>query len=299
MRVLHLGQRKTGSTWLQSGALAAQKAGVLRYTHRALLEASKDVEGKKIDPSQYDAIAAALPQDSALPDFASLETLITIDQAALAAAVHKVWPDVRILVTTRGPLGYLRSSFNNYALNGGTGTADGFARRFKRHMARSHDLDGIAAAWERELGPGRISFVPFELLRSSQVDYVASIETVLGMPIAAYLPNEPRHPSPPPRYLAMLREVNALLEDQAPDILKHKAWIRFVRTAVAGVAHSADVVLRDKNLAGDKPKPDKLPDLPDGLLQALAGRMTVLRSLPLYQPYLSLYGLAPEATAAK
>lgn len=297
MRVLHLGQRKTGSTWLQSGALAAQKAGVLRYTHRALLEASKDVEGKKIDPSQYDAIAAALPQDSALPDFASLETLITIDQAALAAAVHKVWPDVRILVTTRGPLGYLRSSFNNYALNGGTGTAATFARRFRRHMVRSHDLDGIAAAWERELGPGRISFVPFELLRSSQADYVAAIEAVLGMPIAAYLPNEPRHPSPPPRYLAMLRKINQQIGEDAPAVQESKYWKRFLKIANAAVALSPHVVAAADDSDPKARKAEKLPDLPEGTLEELSARMTVLKDLPLYQPYLSLYGLAPEAAA--
>lgn len=296
MRVLHIGQRKTGSTWLQAGAGVADKAGVLRYCHRALMDASAGLDMRSSNRAQFEAVASALPRETGRPVFASLETLVTLDQTILATAVQQVWPDAQVLVTTRGPLGYLRSSFNNHAINGGTSTADAFAKRFGRHMLRSHDLDGIAAAWDKAFGPGRITFVPFELLRDSQETYLATIGKIVGVSLAEHMPNEARHPSPPPRYLAMLREINALIEKEAPAVLKSKIWSRFVKTANAAVALAPQVGALAEDNKREPRKAEKLPDLPEGMLASLAKRMAVLRDLPQYQPYLAHYGLAPEGT---
>lgn len=295
MRLLHIGQRKTGSTWLQAGAGQAAEAGVLNYCHEAILTASRGVDRKAANKAIYDVVVAALPKTTALPVFASLETLITLNQKLLAVAVKQAWPDAKILVTTRAPLGYLRSSYNNHAINGGTGGARQFANRFRRHMLLSHNLDATAKIWTDTLGPDRITFLPFELLRGNQAAYVDFVSDLLGVKLADHMPKEARHPSPPPRFLTMLREVNGLLEEEAPDILRNKAWIRFVKTAIAGVAHSSSIVMPITNASDTERGADRLPDLPSGFLQQLATRMTILRSLPLYAPYLAEYGLEGQS----
>lgn len=299
MRVLHIGQRKTGTSWLQAGAKVAADAGVLRYSHRSLIDTSEErTRARKMATSEYCTIADALPTETDLPVFASLETLITLDQPTLAAEVARVWPDAQILVTTRGPQGYMQSSFNNLALNGGTTSPMVFARRFRRHMMLSHNLDQVVAAWTAALGPGRITFVPFELLRTTPDTFVDSVEALIGTSLRPYLSAHARHPSPPPAHLALLRELNAELAQEAPGFASSKVWNRFVKatTLAVALAHKAGLLAGQSDESPRKPSP--LPELPDGTLDALAAQMTVLRNMPLYQPFLPLYGLTPATATA-
>lgn len=290
-RVLHIGQRKTGTTWLQYGVQRAAEAGALSLQHWDISKWCRTVTWKSATDENYDALAALLPTETTRPAFATCEGLMVHDPARLASAVCKVWPDVHVLVTTRAPQDYLVSSFNNASMSG-HGDVASFVTRFSRgHMARSHDLDGVLKGFGDAAGADHVHFLPYEMLRDDRASYVDRIENLLGAPLGEYLPEDKINASPPPVYLALARRVNALIDEQSPEILKSVDWLNFMRVAnfSAGNARGLDQYFADYFTSGAKIS-DALPRLDVAAASRLASRMTVLGTLPDYKPYLARYG---------
>lgn len=292
-RILHIGQRKTGTTWLQYGAQRAAEAGRIAFEQWAIAKWSRDVKWKNATDADYARLAEALPLDKTDGTvFASCEGLIVHDPARLAATVLSRWPDATLLVTTRAPQDYLMSSFNNNSMGEGGSAAD-FAVRFARsHMRRSHDLDGVAEAFGRE----RVRFLPYELLRDDREGYLDRLEALFGAEMRAFFPQEKLNASPPVAYLILAREVNRMIEERAPEVFETAEWRNFMRMAnfSAGVAKGLDTYFADFLRGGYLPS-DAIPLLDAETEKRLAARMTVLADLPDYRPYLPRYGLALAA----
>lgn len=297
-RILHIGQRKTGTTWLQFGAQQASEAGALAYDHWRLAAWAKPLTWKSATDADYATLAGILPSDEQRPAFASLEALIMHDPTRMAEAVRKVWPDAQILVTTRAPRDYLLSSFNNNSMSEG-GEAASFAERFgRRHMRRSHDLDGVARGYGEAFGADRVHFLPYELLRDDKAAYVARLESLLGVSMSEHLPQDRLNASPPTPYLFLLRRINAMLERRAPDVLESADWQNFIYIANygAGSAPNLDAYAAEY-LQGHSGVTDALPRLSLEVEKAIAGQMRILAGLPLYAPYLRAYGVTAQGSA--
>jgi hypothetical protein len=289
-RLLHIGQRKTATTWVQQAAENAAAAGHLTFCHWELAKWLRGLGPDKSAPSQeaLDALAGLLPQDRTRPCFASLEGMVAFDPAALAASVRRVWPDVHVLVTTRGPQAYLTSSFNNSSFRSGV-PAQKFAAVFSRgHMVKAFSLD----AWAAVMGAGRISFLPYEMLVADQAGWLARVSGLLGTDLAPFAPPLPVNVSPPAEYLLLQRRVVARLAAEAPGVLESRDWADFMRMAnfsagsAAGLTEYFASYFRAHPLGrGD------MPQLDDAALVRLAAGMTVLAGLPDYAPYLVRYGL--------
>ncbi|AXI47997.1 hypothetical protein C1J03_19525 [Sulfitobacter sp. SK012] len=293
-RVLHIGQRKTGTTWLQQTAEDAARAGVLTYEHWDLTAALKGATWKTITDAQLTDAFATLPCDTPLPCLASCEDLMVHDFPRLAMALGHVWPTAKVLVTTRSPQGYLTSSFNNDSFTKGQPAAE-FTRRFSlHHMPRVFDLNGAATAF----GPQKTHFLPYELLRADPATYLDQISTLLNVDLSPYAPQSALNVSPPPTFLILQRKINAMIETQAPEILKTPEWAQFKLMANFS-AGSADGLGQffDRFFAENPVADSDMPQLPDDILAVLSSQMTVLQDAPLYHDFLPLYGL-PAATAS-
>lgn len=297
-RILHIGQRKTGTTWLQFGAQQACEAGALAYEHWRLAAWAKSLTWRSASDADYATLAGMLPGDEGKPALASLEALIMHDPSRMAEAVRKVWPDAQILVTTRAPRDYLLSSFNNNSMSE-SGEAANFAERFgRRHMRRSHDLDGVARGYGQVFGADRVHFLPYELLRDDRAAYVARLESLLGVSLDERLPQDRLNASPPAPYLFLLRRINAMLERRAPEIIESADWKNFVYIANygAGSAPNLDAYAAEY-LQGHSEVSDALPRLSAKAAKAIAGQMTVLAGLPVYEPFRRSYGVIAQGPA--
>lgn len=292
-RVLHIGQRKTATSWLQQAASRAREAGVVAAEHGKLVAWTREARANVASDADYAAMAAVLPDHPTLPAFASSETLIAYDPKRMAEAVARRWPDAQILVTTRAPQDYVLSSFHNNSIRGHEHAAS-YARRLSRnHMRRSHDLDGVAAAYGEVFGAGAVHFLPFELLRDDKAAYVSRLEALMGFQIGAFLADAKRNASPPPAFLVIARSVNALVAEEAPHVLETMEWTNFMRFASVAAAHSRGDLEEfcDGFLRNSRKVAEALPRLDRETQQRIAGRMRVVEQLPDYQPYLKRYGL--------
>lgn len=290
-RILHVGQRKTGTTWLQRSAGRAAKAGRLLLAHKKLVLWSRSASSRVAQSADYDRLAAVLPDQTKLPVLASCETLIVYDPAQMAAAVGRRWPDAHVLVTTRAPQDYLLSSFRNNSASGYEEPAE-FARRFSEgHMSRSHDLDGLARSYAEALGSDRVHFLPYELLRDDRDAYIDRLEAVIGVKLREFLLETKVNASAPMAFLLMARRVNALVGAKDPDILRTKDWVTFMRFGEMAASQAPGMEEAYSNfIRGNTIASDALPRLNRSMLSGLVKRMSVLRGLEAYQPYLERYG---------
>jgi len=291
-RVLHIGQRKTGTSWLQLGFHAATLAGRMFDVSSDVKQWTLSTNWRSATAANFARLSAILPAATDRPSVASCEGLIVYDPTALAEAVAVQWPDAQILVTTRAPQDYVLSSFRNDSFTG-HGHAKLFADRFaKRHMMRSHNLDGVASAFGAVFGTDHVHFLPYELLRNDPDAFVSEVENVCQSPLADFLDQTSRNSSPPQAYLFLSRHINAILADGAPDILKSPEWRAFMRLSSLAASTAPGMEERSARFVTAFGVATTLPQISRDDAATLSGRMTVLRNLPRYRPYLERYGLA-------
>ena len=298
-RVFHIGQRKTGSTWLQRGARDAALAGKIHSEHGELLKWSRSVAWNAATDADYAAMAELLPGDGSRPAFASCETLIMYDPARMAAAVARRWPDAEILVTTRAPQDYLLSSFGNDSTVGFEDAA-AYARRLTRkHMRRSHDLDRVAAGYGAVFGADRVRFLPYEMLRDDRDGYADRIEALVGGDLRSFLSETKVNASPPAAFLIMQRRINALVGEEAPHLLESRDWTSFMRLSRMAAEEAKGAEAEFSRFVQQSPRAsDAFPKVDPEAGAALAALMTTLKDRPLYAPYLGRYGLIEEPVGA-
>lgn len=300
-RVLHIGQRKTGTTWIQHATSLAAKEGLLIAGNKRLTEWSREVKRSAATDEDYETMASELPVDDALPCFASCEHLIVYDAERMAAAVKRHWPEAHILITTRGPQEYLMSSFRNASTSGFEDGAEYAERMATRHLPRTHDLDTVVAAYRAAFGTEQVHLLPFELLRDDRDGYITRLETIVGAPIRAHLTDTKANASPPSSFLLMARRINALVGEESKRILKSDDWITFMRFAAMAAAEAKGMEAAYSNyLRSSSRATEALPTLDWKAMRRLAKKMTVLLTLEDYQPYLRRYGFRdPEQDAAE
>jgi hypothetical protein len=303
-RILHIGQRKTGTTYLQAMLRAAERSGLIHHAHGELGEARKGGSDRSdrsdrsdsFDLARLTEIVRAVPSGDR-PSIVSCEPLIAARPMPMAKALHAAWPDATILITTRAPLGYLVSAYFSSIRTGNVKSPKDFGTSFPRkQMMRTHDLDAIVAAYRSTFGDDRVTLLPYEALKNDPAFYARQVGRLLGVDLMPFKDTPIPNPSPPARFLSLLRDVNEVVKSTAPGLLENRKWKRFVAIAsraVAAAPESLDPPSR-KPQAADV----SAPEMPEGMLERLASRMTILRSLPLYQPYLHLYGLAPAEADA-
>lgn len=295
-RILHIGQRKTGTTTLQKAGQDAAADGKIAFMHWELAELLDGKQPGTFNADDFEALGKRLGTVTDRPSLSSLELLVSLDPDEMARTTAAQWPDAKILITTRAPQSYLRSSLNNESFAGHRSLTN-FARGFARaHMLPAFAFDRIVAAYEAHLGAGAVTLLPYELLCADRPRYLAALNDLFGFDIGAYFPKQMLNASPPAEFIALSRQLNALLTDHAPDVLKTKVWMTFKRMAnfSAGAPNPELRAYFADYFAAHPIEMDPEPELPPETLEELAEGMQCLRDLPLYRPYLADYGLGDQ-----
>ena len=130
-QVIHIGQRKTATTWLQSIMRTASDATrsfeLVHGQARAWTSANSHLPASKVD---WDALTPFMAQWADRNAFVSMESLISFDHEHMARALARALPHAHVLVTTRSPAGYLRSAVSHAIRSGRRVTPKKFARNF-------------------------------------------------------------------------------------------------------------------------------------------------------------------------
>lgn len=292
-RVLHIGQRKTATTWLQGLANRAQEAGQLKFEHDALARCFRGKNRETFASSDYDEFASLLPSSADAPCFASLESLIMRDPREVARAVGEVWPDAKILITTRAPASYLKSSYASNTLAGGQTSSEKWVKRYSEvHMCQSHNLNLAYEVYSSAFGKENIFFLPFELLRDKSEVYIKRVSAIVGVDLSQFTKEERTNSSPPSIYLFLQRRLSAKIAKHAPEVLNSAEWHSFVRAANHAARSSVHIERYITTLTEHRPElKGNIPDLPAEALNALGTNMTILREFPVYRRYADIYGL--------
>jgi hypothetical protein len=297
-QIVHIGQRKTGSTWLQEIFHIAHAAGEMAYERDDLWRWHRKHDWKTATDDDYDELSEICARYVGKTAVLSLEGLSMRPPERILNAVAKGLPEAKILMATRNPLGYLVSSFSNSIISGGTKDVDAFADKFAGHLKRSHNLIGWEAAADAAFGGGQIRFVPYEMLADKPRAYLAKISAFVGVDFEPYRIETNRNATPPGAVLELMRRVNAALEEEPHRLSRMREWnaMKYVLTNATGYATELHGFFERYLEHFDMSF--KLDALPPKLQKVTRPLMEPIRTLPLYKPYLGRYGLDKVETIA-
>ena len=289
-QIVHIGQRKTGSTWLQEIFREAALAGQFAYEREDLWRWHRKHDWKTATPGDYaeltDILAAYHGQNAVI----SLEGLSMRPPEAVIEAVKAGLPDAIILMVTRNPKDYLVSSFNNSIISGKIENIEAFADKFAGHLKRSHDLVGWKAACDTQLGENRIRFVPYEMLGDDPHAFLREISDIIGVDLSPFFIETNRNASPPDAVLELLRRINISLHETPHPLSDMREWnaLRYVLTNATGYATELHGFFNRYLEHFDVTF--EMPEMPEKLRKLTLPRMKLLRPRALYAPYLECYG---------
>lgn len=296
-KIFHIGQRKTGTTWLQEVLTDAAEKEDFTFCFTPLVRWWQEQQDnvRQESGADYDALKEIFRSHLDERVFFTMENLIQIDHAFLVNLIYEVCPDAIILVTTRSPKGYLQSSLFNALIGGNMREIERFYENFpRRHMIRTHDLLGLKNAIKARFGSNQLRLLPYELLRDSPDEHLRVVSRLLGVDVTPYKKATRRNASPNPAILQLTYSMNEKLRQTAPDILASDEWRVFKHLALNAAAHAEELQQQfDQHLIN---KEFSVPEakLPDDVLAKMPTMLKPLASHNLYQSYLEEYGLTAD-----
>ncbi len=298
-QIVHIGLKKTGTTWLQDILLKASADGLIGAMPFENWRAFRTAHPwKNAGPDDFDALAELLAPFKDKPAILSWELMHHYDWQSLDEAIARALPEAIILVTTRGPESFLQSNYNNAVINGFSGQTNTFSRQFQKSLLKTHDFCRMAEEFERHSNDGRLVFLPFEMLADKPRKYLKCISDLVGIDLSAYFARRSLNASPPADLLDLLKKVSAKLDDEQSGLLDTREWYLFKYMAMhaAGYAEELQDYFR-RNAAADGIELDNtLPTVSDDMKARLADRMSILSDLKVFNEYRSLYYLLEGET---
>ena len=291
---VHIGLMKAASTTLQS--VAGQTEGLFfPPTHEVFAwqsRAKRDGFDEAL-PDFLKFAEAARQFDG--PALISQESLSTLSGNRLAKVLAEQLPGCRVFIISRNPVDWVMSSYRKSVRHGYAGTIADFVDERRDRLVRKFEFDRIARTYGKYGIP--VEFIPFELLVEDQGRFFALIERIVGMPLATSKLQASANITPPHEVLEMLRAANALLQ---AIFAKHdrKAALEYKKTLYRWTTNlnalDADTVARlmpHFNIMSKEEAREELEAHGGTLLAAAAPRMSVLGTIPEYEPFLRQYGL--------
>lgn len=297
-QIVHIGQRKTGSTWLQEIFHITHAAGEMAYERDDLWRWHRKHDWKTATDEDYDELSEICAGYAGQTAVLSLEGLSMRPPERVLQAVAKGLPDAKVLMVTRNPRDYLVSSFSNSIISGSTKDVDTFASSFAGHLKRSHNLTGWKAAADAAFGEGQIGFVPYEMLADAPRAYLANISAFVGVDFEPYRIETNRNATPPGAVLELLRRLNTSLEEEPHRISSLREWNAMKYVLMNATGYATELHGFFERYLAHFDTTFKLDELPPKLQNLTRPLMAPLLGLPLYQPYLERYGLDKVEVAA-
>ena len=290
-QIVHIGQRKTGSTWLQEIFLIAHAAGEMAYERDDLWRWHRKHDWKTATDEDYDELSEICARYAGKAAVLSLEGLSMRPPERVMNAVAKGLPKAKILMATRNPRDYLVSSFSNSIISGGTKDVDAFADKFAGHLKRSHNLTGWQAATNEAFGGRKIRFVPYEMLADKPRAYLAKISAFVDVDFEPYRIETNRNSTPPGAVLELMRRMNTALEEEPHRLSRMREWNAMKYVLMNATSYATELHGFFERYLEHFDMTFKLDALPPKLQKVTKPLMAPLVELPMYKPYLAAYGL--------
>lgn len=291
-QVIHIGLKKTGTTWLQALLLRAAADGAIAAAPLEKWISFREAHPKHTaDTDSFQALGTWLSEYRNQPAFLSWENLYQYDGRSLDATIADALPGATILITTRGPEGYLQSLYNNAIINGYTELPDDFAKNISNRLLRSHNFSKLVSEFSIHHAENRLVFLPYEMLETRPRKYLKHVSELVGVDLSPWFEHRKLNVSPKPEWLELLRRISEKLESENSTILDTPEWklLRFVYSHSNGSAkHQHDFFLRHAAMSDIKLDQEK-PRLPADINGRLSDMMSPLKSIPHYGDYLDTY----------
>jgi hypothetical protein len=289
-QVIHIGQRKTGTTWLQGTLLkAAEATAAFIVVHKELKSWTHANSRKPTPEVDWKGLSQTVAQWRGQNVVVSLESLISFDHQRMAEALAETMPHATILVTTRAPGDRIQSDYSHSLRIGRLIKPDRFVEKALRsRRARSNDLRSAAEAFGARFAAG-IRFLPFELLRDNETAYLDEMTALCGVDLHPYRVIV-RNARPPDLYLALVQRVSEQISRLDPNWAHSKECKALLQIAGHSTAYAKEFWPHwEKKLAGFALEFENA-EMPATLLAEFATLNEPVRDLPVYQPYLRDYG---------
>lgn len=298
--LIHIGYPKAGSTFLQRWfalhpAFHFNPGGLGGYHTVYEIARPSDATYKYYVTSSESLSAPSksagrvnLTHGGAEPytDIRDLET-----QAKVCEILKTLFPNSRILITTRGFKSKILSGYSQYVKTGGREHLNVMCQRIMNHLEKAdfnyYDVNSLLRLYSEAFGEENLVVLPYELLRDDQEKFIAVLEERLGVEHAEVKIGRV-NPSLSPEemywYPLISRAVSAVASKFGTRAFRkiytwyiHQIRAKKLRAPVKVVAR----VWPDKRITKD--------DFPDELLLHLVGKATLLKKDPLYAPYSKEY----------
>ncbi|MDO9395263.1 MAG: hypothetical protein Q7T71_01815 [Herbiconiux sp.] len=238
---LHIGQPKTGTTYLQdilwTNQAALRRGGLVLpgSGHREHLWAALDVQQRKglaaRNPRAPGTFERLCREIDAVPDGDVLLTHeffcgATASQAR--AAVDRLRADeVHVVVTARHAAGLLAAGWQEMVKNGGTRDVRQVAKApaGSEFSWQTWDLGGVLERWGTAVPPERLHVLPVPGSGATPDQLWLSFASVLGIDADLPRPDRAANPSLGPVEVELLRRINRYLGDFATPFDRGE-WIR-------------------------------------------------------------------------
>ena len=292
-QLVHIGQRKTGTTWLQGTlAAAATRTGTFSFQHESVKAWTRANSRKAAEDADWKGLTALLSEWRDKNVSVSLEALISFDHERMSAALVEALPRAIVLVTTRSPTGRMQSGYAHVIRAGHPMRPEKYIRKFlESRKARSNDLKAVAGAYGKAFGRELVRFVPYELLRDDQPAFLDEVSRLCGVHLGDYVVAM-RNPRPPDFYLALLRRVGEQLSALDRDWADSEECKTFLKISSHSTAFAKELWGSWERRLAELKLTFERPELPPEALAEFNELNSPLRDLPLYRPYLAEYGFA-------
>jgi Sulfotransferase family len=286
-QVVHIGQRKTATSWFQQIVRRTAAAQNFVADNRQISGWTKSNPAGDTNTINFADAREMFSQWRDCDVFTSLETLISYDHERMAGAIFAALPEAKILVTTRAPDGYLRSSYTNFIRKGGADRPQQFARNFAhKNMHRTHNL----AVLQQAYGAERVCFLPYELILDDPEAFLTVAGEWFGADFVPFILESGRNVSPPLAFLEVVRRLNKRLSKIDPGMLERPEWRQMLLIATRSVGQADELWPDiDRQLSQIDVLADS-PELPADLWPQFRSMAAPIEKLPLYLPYLAAYG---------
>ena len=291
---VHIGLIKSASTTLQR--VARTTDGLYFPPVQEVGNWQKRATRKGFDEARPDFLRIA-EEAKAFdgPALISRETLSALPGEQFAELLEEALPGCRVFVISRNPVDWAMSSYKKLIRHGFTSPIEKFITRRLPGMLSSFDFDGLVEAYGRH--GIAVDFIPFELLVQDRAAFFAMIERTVGFTFSDFKLEAAANPTPPHELLEMIRASSNLfrtiLAKQDDDSQRQYATLLYKWTSNLNK-------IDDEKIAGLLPHFNIVPqselrgalDAHAGdLFEAVSPRMSVLRTIPEYEPFLEQYGL--------
>jgi hypothetical protein len=225
--LIHIGYRKTGSTWLQQHVFRSPDLGFARlrtgpFTWELVvrhdLSFDADTTRARLQPRVETPLAAGLTPVLSTERFSGSLGLRFHDSVRIADRLAALFPDGRVLMVVREQRAMILSTYAEYVMQGGmlpleSYLAGGWWWSQQAFELEQFEYDRLISHYQGRFGEANVLVLPYELFRRDGFDFVSRIvDFAATCPAPGAVESLPFglvvYPANPPLTIAAKRQLN-------------------------------------------------------------------------------------------